>query len=144
MHRGEPLTRYSGLAMLRGGPGVTITVLDLCFYLPIMMLSVVFCFNYSSLAVKGYSLLAILGFSLIYASPYWLTCSQPRYNFPVVPLFGVLAAALLDAWVERPWKDILAPVVHSGRRRRAMLFTLVFFIYIQIECAYIALFLRVS
>jgi hypothetical protein len=139
IHRGEPLTRYSGFAMLHRGLGIVVTVLDLCFYWPIMMLAIIFCFNLPSFSVKTYCLVAILGAALIYALPYWVTCSQPRYNFPLVPLFGVFAATLLDSLKKRRWKDVLAPVILSVRRRRAMLLALAFFLYIQVEWIWIVL-----
>lgn len=139
IHRGEPLTRYSGFATLRRGLGIAITVLELCFYWPIIMLAITFCFNASSFSLKTYSRVVILGGALSYALPYWLTCAQPRYNFPVVPLFGVFASTLLDSLVERPWKDIVAPVIYSVRRRRAMLCALGFFLYIQMEWIYFVL-----
>jgi hypothetical protein len=70
----------------------------------------------------------LLGAAFVYAAPCFLTCSQPRYNFPVVPLFAVFAFILLDALLNRPWRELIHP-----QRRLAMYLTLAFFAYIQIE-----------
>jgi len=144
IHRGEPLTRYTSFTKMRRGLGLAVTLLDLCFYWPIVILAITFCFNLPSFSVKTHCLVTILGVAFAYAFPYWLTCSQPRYNFPVVPLFSVFAAMLLDSLVERSWKDILAPVIHSVWRRRVMVLALGFFLYIQVEWIWIVLSSKVS
>ena len=98
-----------------------------------MILAIIFCFNLRSFRTETHGVVAVMGAAAIYALPCWLTCSQPRYNFPVVPLFAVLAFALLDSWLDRPWSEVLEPIMSSDGRRRAMLLTLAFFFYIQIE-----------
>jgi len=62
----------------------------------------------------------VLAAVFVYAAPCFLTCSQPRYNFPIVPLFAALAAG----FIERP---------SMPRRNVAMWLVLAFFAYIQIE-----------
>ena len=126
--QGEPLTKGVHLENMHAGMGVAITVLQLCFYWPIMLLAIVFLFNN-----RGVDYLSsIIGAAGLYAIPYWITFSQPRFNFPVIPLMAVLAAAQLDS-LEKSGYDALAPILHSRPRRHAMLFTLAFFAYTQIE-----------
>ena len=124
IHRGEPLAGRT--ATRHGWPGLAITALELCFYWPIVFLAIVFCFNLSrfGFAVRDAGLL--LGAAFVYAAPCFVTCSQPRYNFPVVPLFAVFACLLVDALFTRPWRELVRP-------RAAMFLTLAFFAYIQIE-----------
>ena len=133
IHRGDPLVRYFHAAAWHRWLGIGITIVELCFYWPIMILAIIFCFNLRSFGTETHSVVAVMGAAAIYAFPCWLTCSQPRYNFPVVPLFAVLAFALLEPWLDRPWSEVLEPIMSSDGRRRAMLLTLAFFLYIQIE-----------
>jgi 4-amino-4-deoxy-L-arabinose transferase-like glycosyltransferase len=133
IHRGEPLVKYFHLSRGRGLIGVVITTLDLCFYWPIMVLAIVFLGNFTKPFISTDYLVVILGAAVAYALPYWLSCSQPRYNFPVLPLFAVFAAMLADALLERSRADVLQPLLHSTYRRRATLLALALFAYIQIE-----------
>jgi hypothetical protein len=98
-----------------------------------MILAIIVCFNLRSFPIEPQCVAAILGASVVYALPCWLTCSQPRYNFPLVPLFAVLAFALFDSWLKTSWSTVLEPITSSAGRRRATLLTLAFFFYIQIE-----------
>ena len=124
IHRGEPL---SGRASTRHGWfGLGITALELCFYWPIMILAIVFCFNLSRFGLAARDAALLLGAAFAYAAPCFLTCSQPRYNFPVVPLFAVFAFLFVDALLTRPWRELVWP-------RAATFLTLAFFAYIQIE-----------
>ncbi len=123
IHRGEPLTGSTHSLL-----GIGITALELCFYWPIMILAIVFCFNLSSFRFEASNAALLLSAVFVYAAPCFVTCSQPRYNFPVVPLFAVFAFALLDALLDRPWRELV-----STKHRPAMLLTLAFFIYIQVE-----------
>lgn len=133
IHRGEPLVK--GLDILRGRRliGLGITVAELCFYWPIMVLAIGFLFSLKNSPITTDHMVVILGAALAYAVPYWMSCSQPRYNFPVVPLFAVFAVMLLDSLLERPKAEVLQPLLQSPRRRRAMLAALAVFFYIQIE-----------
>jgi len=124
IHRGEPV---SGRTSARHGWfGLGITALELCFYWPIMILAIVFCFNLSRFGFAVRDAALLLGATFAYAAPCFLTCSQPRYNFPVVPLFAVFAVLFVDALFTRPWRELVRP-------RAAMVLTLAFFAYIQIE-----------
>ena len=126
--QGEPLTKGVHLENMHAWVGVAITVFQLCFYWPIMLLAIIFLFN-----SKGADYVpSIGGAAILYAVPYWITFSQPRFNFPVVPLFAVLAVALLDS-LEKSGHDALGPVLQSPRRRHAMFFSLAFFTYTQME-----------
>ena len=108
-------------------------VVELCFYWPIMAMAIILCFNLRSFSIPSSSLGVLLGAALVYAFPCWLTCSQPRYNFPVVPIFAALAVTLLDSVTRKSWREVLAPVIESRRRKLAMVLAVAFFFYIQIE-----------
>ena len=128
IHRGEPLTGRAMSSPSHGWPGPAITLLELCFYWPIMMLAIIFCFNLPNSRFDPKNAAPLLGTALVYAFPCFLTCSQPRYNFPVVPLFAVFACVFLDSLIDKPWRELLRP-----RHKPAMILTLAFFAYIQIE-----------
>lgn len=113
IHRGEPITG----ATLRGWLGLGITAAELCFYWPIMAAAIIVCF---SRRLDAGVMALVLAAVFVYAAPCFLTCSQPRYNFPIVPLFAALAAG----FIERP---------SMPRRNVAMWLVLAFFAYIQIE-----------
>jgi hypothetical protein len=130
VHYGDPFVRHSGTGAWMGG---ALTILEACFFWPIMMLAIVFCFNLSSFPKAREAAPALLGIAGVYAVPCWLTWSQARYAFPVIPLFAVFAFVLLDALFEKPWRQILQPVLGSTLRRTAMLLMLAFFAYIQLE-----------
>jgi 4-amino-4-deoxy-L-arabinose transferase-like glycosyltransferase len=128
LHRGEPLTGRANAAPSHGWLGLAITVFELCFYWPIMILAIIFCFNLPNCRFDPKSAVLLLGTVFVYAFPCFLTCSQPRYNFPVVPLFAVFACILLDSLIDKPWRELVVP-----RHKLAMVLTLAFFAYIQIE-----------
>jgi 4-amino-4-deoxy-L-arabinose transferase-like glycosyltransferase len=134
VHHAEPLVGRSGAkARIAYWLGNGITLLDVAFFWPIMVLAIVFCFNLPSFPGQAGAIFPIIGVALIYAAPCWLTWSQPRYAFPVIPLRAVFAFVLLDAFLRRPWRQVLAPVLRSAARRRAMLLAVAFFFCIQIE-----------
>ena len=133
IHRGEPLVKSLGILRGRRLIGLGITVAELGFYWPIMFLAIGFLFTFKSSLIATDHTVVILGAALAYAAPYWMSCSQPRYNFPVVPLFAVLAVMLLDSLLERPKAEVLQPLPQSPRRRHAMLAVLAIFFYIQVE-----------
>jgi hypothetical protein len=133
LHRGEPVLRYSGITLPGRWVGGGLTILDICFYWPVMILFLIFCFNFRSFSVKTEYVEIVVGFAFVYAFPYWLSCSQPRYNFPVVPLFAVPSAILCVSLAESSWNHILSPVMHSAWRKRAMLLSVTLFFYIQAE-----------
>ena len=124
IHRGEPLAGRASPHY--GWFGLGITVVELCFYWPVMLLAIVFCFNLPRFRFAVRDAVLLLGAAFVYAAPCFVTCSQPRYNFPVVPLFAVFAFLFVDALFKRPWQELVQP-------RAAMLLTLGFFAYVQIE-----------
>jgi len=111
IHKGEPLA-HSGPAWL----GIGITAVELCFYWPIMALAIVVCCSRGRLS---WEIVLILSTALVYAIPCFLTCSQPRYNFPVVPLFAAIAFGFNRRIVPR--------------RKQLMCALLASFFYIQTE-----------
>lgn len=138
LHRGEPFIEHMRFGKARHLIGVGITILDVSFYWPIMALAILYLFNFRNSSVKTDFIDMTLGAVLAYALPYWISCSQPRYNFPVVPLFGSLAAMFLVSLLERSKAEVFEPIIRSVRRRRALLLVLALFFYVQIEWAAVA------
>jgi 4-amino-4-deoxy-L-arabinose transferase-like glycosyltransferase len=134
VHYADPLAgHFESGAWMRRWLGGFITIAEACFFWPIMILAVIFCFNLQSFPKARDAAIVLLGLAGVYAIPCWLTWSQARYAFPVIPLFAVLAFVLLGAGIEKPWREILHPGPLSTLRKTAMLLTLAFFAYIQIE-----------
>lgn len=140
IHYADPLVHYEAGAPTRHWLGGLITVAEVCFFWPIMILAVIFCFNLPSFPKAREGTVTMLGIAAVYAIPCWLTWSQARYAFPVVPVLAVFAFVLLNGVLEKSWRDILRPVLMSTRRKTAMLLILAFFAYIQVE--WIALIVR--
>lgn len=133
VHHGEPLKRISLLARHPWLVPLGLTVLDLMFYWPLMVLAILGIFSFLRRPTLDDPIVAIGGAVLLYAIPYWVSFSQPRFNFPVVPLLGVLAVKFLDVWTRRRASPIPGPVWASGKHRAAALATLIVFAYIQLE-----------
>jgi 4-amino-4-deoxy-L-arabinose transferase-like glycosyltransferase len=134
IHYADPLVRHSNTGRsMRQWLGSAITVLEVAFFWPLMALAIISCFNFPSLRLELDALFTTLGVVAVYALPCWLTWSEPRYAFPVIPLFAVFSFVLLDSLLTRPWRQVLAPVLNSTSRKRAMLLTLSIFFCIQIE-----------
>jgi 4-amino-4-deoxy-L-arabinose transferase-like glycosyltransferase len=134
IHYADPLVRHSNTGrLMRQWLGGSITVLDAGLFWPLMALAIISCFNLASLRIESDVLFTIVGVALVYAFPCWLTWSEPRYAFPVVPFFAVLCFVLLDSLLTRPWRQVLAPVLNSTWRKRAMLLAVSSFFCIQIE-----------
>jgi 4-amino-4-deoxy-L-arabinose transferase-like glycosyltransferase len=133
VHHGEPLGRYLGWIKPRWLLPLGLTALDVAFYWPIMALAIFCTFHHKFRLISGDPVVAILGAALVYALPYWVTFSQPRFNFPVVPLLAVLAVKFLDQWIQGPREQGFNLLSAPGRRRAALLGTLSLFAYIQLE-----------
>ena len=117
--------------------GHAITAIELgFFYWPIMVLAILFWFAGPSPATQA-DARAVLGVLFIYAAPFFFTCSQSRYNFPIVQLCAVFAVAFIEAVRERSWQEVMEPLRRSMWRRRALYATLAFFFYIQVEWMWI-------
>jgi len=138
IHRGEPLEKYVPTNAARRLLGAAITIVDAAFYWLIMTLAILFIFGVRDCRNQTDYVTAILGAVLLYAFPYWISFSQPRFNFPVVPLFGVLAAVFLDSLLRRPEGDPVARVYSLIRQRHGAKIALALFFYIQIEWLLVA------
>ena len=134
IHRGEPLSHTGKAPAI---VGLALTAVDVAFYWPIMVLAILWWFTNPSPAIQA-DATAVLGVLFFYAVPFFLVCSQSRYNFPVVPLLSVFAVAFVDSVRERSWGEVMKPLRRSARRRRALYATLAFFFYIQVEWMWIA------
>jgi 4-amino-4-deoxy-L-arabinose transferase-like glycosyltransferase len=134
IHYADPLVRHSKTGRsLHQWLGRTVTVLDVAFFWPIMAFAIICCFGLPSLQIESSALFATLIVAAVYALPCWLTWSEPRYAFPVIPLFAVFCFVLLDRLLSRPWRQVLAPVLQSSSRKRGMVVTLSIFFCIQVE-----------
>lgn len=133
IHYADPLRHSATGRSLHQWLGIAITVLDVSFFWPLMALAIVSCFNLPTLQIESSTLFATLSVAAVYALPCWLTWSEPRYAFPLIPLFAVFCFVLLDRLLTRPWRQVLLPVLKSTSRRRAMIATLSIFFCIQVE-----------
>lgn len=109
-------------------------VLDGTLYILLIICALLFLFTVSRGSVRFWPTLIILGMILIYAGPYFFSVAHPIYHFPIVPLLGLLAAAL--------WSDILdgrtsmdRTILGCGPKRIATTLVMVLFAYIQVEYA---------
>lgn len=134
IHYADPLVRHSKAGnSTRRWLGNAITAFEVALFWPLMALAIITCFNLRSFRIRPDTAFIILGVAFVYALPCWLTWSEPRYAFPVIPLFGVLSFVLLDSLLARPWREVLGLIMHSNARRAGMLVTLSIFFCIQIE-----------
>jgi 4-amino-4-deoxy-L-arabinose transferase-like glycosyltransferase len=134
VHYADPLAGHSRRSEpIRRWVGLLITVAEACFFWPIMILAIVFLFDLPSFPEAREGAVVLLCVIGIYALPCWLTWSQARYAFPVIPVFAVFAFILMDAVRQKPWRDVVSPVLLSFPRKSALLLTLAFFAYIQVE-----------
>lgn len=131
VHYADPLIGHD--EPIRRWIGLLITAAEALFFWPIMILAIVFLFDLPAFPEARESAVVLLGIIGAYALPCWLTWSQARYAFPVIPLFAVFAFVLLNAVRERPWREVVSPVLRSGPRRAALLLTLALFAFIQAE-----------
>lgn len=136
VHYAEPLKNVLGKEA-RMGAAILLTLADVIFYWTLIVLAIVFLFNAEKTALAFDCRLCLLGTALAYALPYWVSMSQPRFNFPVVPLLAVFAVVLLDLLLQARASEALRPIRESARRRYAMLLVLAAFAYIQIEWIYV-------
>jgi 4-amino-4-deoxy-L-arabinose transferase-like glycosyltransferase len=130
---------YTGSLLLnsyhvRRGLALASIVVDGTLYVLVMICAILFLFTISRNSERYWPSLTILGVIVIYAIPYFLSVAHPIYHYPVVPLFGLFAAAL--------WSDILdqrntwsGAVFVRGAKPAAMVLVLALFIYIQAEYA---------
>jgi 4-amino-4-deoxy-L-arabinose transferase-like glycosyltransferase len=133
IHRGELLSQTGKVpAIVR----LALTVVELGFYWTIMVLAILWWFASPSPAAQA-DMRVVLGVLFTYALPFFLVCSQSRYNFPVVPLFAVFAVAFIEAVRKRSWGEVMEPLRSSAWRRRALYVALAFFFYIQVEWMWI-------
>jgi 4-amino-4-deoxy-L-arabinose transferase-like glycosyltransferase len=129
VHRGDPVVKRFQIQQ----PGILvfgITLVDVACYWTIMLMAIAVIFGFRCRMPDGEPLTLVLSTALAYAAPYWVTFAQPRFNFPIIPLFGVLAAIGFDAAVTGTWAHAFQP---SVRRRRAMTLAVALFLYIQVE-----------
>ncbi len=109
-------------------------VLDGTLYILLALCALLFLFTVSSGSERFRPTLTIAGMILIYAGPYFFSVAHPIYHFPIVPLLGLLAAAL--------WCDILdgrtrldRTILGHGGKRIATTLAIALFAYIQVEYA---------
>jgi hypothetical protein len=134
IHYADPLVRHSRAS---GGTyrwlGATITILEASFFWPIVALSIVACFAVRSVGIGSDLRMILLLIAAVYALPCWLTWSEPRYAFPVIPLLAVFSFALLASVSNEGVRPVMHFFRASASRRRAMFVTLALFFCTQVE-----------
>jgi hypothetical protein len=109
-------------------------LLDGTLYILLTFCAVLFLFTVSRGSERFWPTLTIVGMILIYADPYFFSVAHPIYHFPIVPLMGLLAAAL--------WSDILdgrtsldRAILGHGGKQIATTLAMALLAYIQVEYA---------
>jgi 4-amino-4-deoxy-L-arabinose transferase-like glycosyltransferase len=109
-------------------------VIDGSLYVLVAFCALLFLFTVSRNSERFWPTWTILAMIVIYAGPYFFSVSHPIYHYPIVPLMGLLAAAL--------WSDILdrrisltGAVGGHGAKQIAMVLAVALFAYIQVEYA---------
>ncbi len=133
VHHGDPLNKFPILTRPPWLVPLVLTVSDVMFYWPLMVLAILCVFSCLRAPALNNPMAVMLGAALLYAIPYWVSFSQPRFNFPVVPLLAVLAVKFLDEWITNRAGQIPGPALATGKRRAAAFTALAFFAYIQME-----------
>lgn len=110
--------------------------MDCSLYVVITLSAILFLFTVSRTSERFWPTLTILAMLAMYAGPYFLSVSHPIYHYPIVPLMGLLAAAL--------WSDILdgrisaaGAIYVRGTKQIAIALAMVLFAYIQVEYAFV-------
>lgn len=110
--------------------GLTVVALDSVIYCAIGIGSILYIASLSDLNKRSTHGWILIGLSLIYASPYFLAFSHPRYHFPIEPLLMVAAAAFICPFMKGPNVE---PLKILGRRRGGASIAVLLFLLIQIE-----------
>lgn len=126
---------YAGAYLIEnyGAPklvGLAVVALDLAIYCVIGIGSILYIANLSGLNKRSMNGWVLVGLSLVYASPYFLAFSHPRYHFPIEPLFMASAAAFVLPFLK---SSIVEPLKISYKRRGGAAIAILLFLLIQIE-----------
>ena len=111
--------------------GLSILGVDAIFYCLIMLGAILCLAGIRKSLIRPKQIEILLLITLTYALPYWVAFSHPTYHFPVMPLFGILAAVLLSFIFEKP--EVLKDLKKELKIGLTLLIALIFFIYIQVE-----------
>jgi len=111
--------------------GLSILGVDAIFYCLIMLGAILCLAGIGKSLIRPKQIEILLLITLTYALPYWVAFSHPTYHFPVMPLFGILAAVLLSFIFEKP--EVLKDLKKELKIGLTLLIALIFFIYIQVE-----------
>jgi 4-amino-4-deoxy-L-arabinose transferase-like glycosyltransferase len=117
--------------------GLSVIGLDALFYTFVMFVALVMLFGFrNGLRLPEHAQIAV-GIVVLYAVPYFLSFAHPVYHFPVVPLFGALAAALAAPLLGTPRSVVSREIGWVLKRNHALLFALALFLYIQMEWVFV-------
>jgi hypothetical protein len=132
------LDTYSGAMILRDyrlAPvlGYAVLVLDAALYLALASLALACLFNAHLFGLRRGHVAILLGIALSYASPYALAISHPTYRFPILTIFGGLAAVALATLLTRLKEYRPAMLPGLLRQQTALLVALLVLALIQVE-----------
>ncbi len=112
---------------------------DCGLYLLVTFSAILFLFTVVRNSKRFWPTVTILAVLAMYAAPYFISVSHPIYHYPIVPLMGLLAAAL--------WSDILegritaaGAIFARGAKQVALTLALFLFASIQVEYALVMYF----
>ncbi len=134
-YAGTVLTGYYGLPRI---VGLGVILVDALIYICAMLASIAAIFLAKPLDLKKSSVIVLILLALGYAVPYWFSFSHPTYHLPTMPMFIVLAAALVARRLSGGrcgvWNH---ETIRSLFRRKAFLVCIIVFLYSQLEWAYV-------
>ena len=108
--------------------GLAVVALDSAIYCVIGIGSILYVARLSGLrSIHGW---VMVGLPLIYASPYFLAFSHPRYHFPIEPLLMASAAAFVLLFLK---SSVGQTLKISSNRRGGAAIAILLFLLIQIE-----------
>jgi hypothetical protein len=110
--------------------GLAVVALDSAIYCVIGIGCILYIASLSGLSKRSIHGWVLVGLSLVYASPYFLAFSHPRYHFPIEPLLMASAAAFVLPFLKG--SIVETPKTSYGRSGGATI-AIVLFLLIQIE-----------
>lgn len=113
--------------------GLMIIILDALFYCAIMIFAMRYLFDLHSVSHQLENVVLLLALAACYAMPYWVSFSHPTYHFPIVPLFGILAAVFIENLMDIRQKKISWSWMPSGKRKYILFLAVLIFFFSQIE-----------
>jgi len=109
--------------------GLLVIALDAGIYFVIAASSILYFATLGSLKYRKQTSFILLAITVLYAAPYFVAFSHPRFRFPLNPLLMILCSAFLIAILSQP-QTVLREIQHH---KAGLVVALVAFALIQVE-----------